>query len=302
MSFSINFKKPLSHFNLEIQDDLPSGQLIGILGSSGSGKSTFLNCLSNATSYEGSWNLNGQTHLKVGIVFQNYEIFPHLNVYENIQYGMRWLKLPTKLKEKTILKWSENLKIEHLLSRNSHSLSGGEMQRVALAQSLVLSPDILLLDEPTSSLDTHLKYQFLELISDLQKTYKFSLFWVTHNFQEVLRFADWAIYLEKGEIIQKDTPKNIFENPSTLRIAQFSGIINHIESTPFYIRPHHIRISDIPSSHVYKLQKIYNHGMYLLGKFLRKEHCLLVFLTHPLEIGKNYFLNWQQKDLITFDI
>lgn len=304
MNLNLNFKKDLGLFSLNIIEKLPTEKKIAIIGSSGSGKTTLLHCLADITNYQGNWSFEGNKNPKVGIVFQDYQLFPHLNVNENIGFGLRWQKISQKEKREKIDFWANELNLKSILERKPQNLSGGEKQRVALASSLVLSPDILLLDEPTSSLDTHLKISFLEKLSYLQEKYKFTLLWVTHDFNEALGFSDLVLFIEKGKVKEKGSPKKIYEKPETLECAKFVGDLNEInESKKIFLRPHKIKVEKKKTPLKGRLLKLEYYGFYFIGIFEieGKSSLLKIILSENLEINRDYFLSYKKEDTLTFD-
>lgn len=305
MSLNINFEKKLDLFSLNIKETLPSGKRISLIGPSGSGKTTFLHCLGAMTDYKGNWSLEGKKNPKVGLVFQDYQLFPHLNVYENIAYGLRCQKISQKDQKEKVSFWANELNLINILERKPLHLSGGEKQRVSLASSLVLSPDILLLDEPTSSLDSSLKTAFFEKISYIQEKYKFSLLWVTHDFREALIFSDLVIFIEEGKIKEKGTPHQVYEKPKNLECAKFVGELNEImvRNKKIFLRPHKVILENQKTPLKGRLLKIEYYGIYTLGIFQREQNneIFKVFLQEELQIDQNYFFSYQEKDIITFD-
>lgn len=305
MSLNLNFEKNLNLFSLNIKETLPDKKRISIVGPSGSGKTTLLHCLGDMIPYKGSWSLDGNQKPKVGLVFQDYQLFPHLNVYENIAYGLHWQKISKDEKKDKIEFWINELNLKNLLERNPSNLSGGEKQRVSLASSLVLSPDILLLDEPTSSLDSNLKVSFFEKLSSIQEKYNFSLLWVTHDFKEALAFSDLIIFIDRGKIKEKGTPYEIYEKPQSLECASFMGEINQIEykSKRVFLRPHKIKIENYKTPFEGILLKREYYGIYTLGVFQMKKNRKLIkiLLKETLEINKSYFFSYKEEDAITFD-
>ena len=227
------FDKPVLK---EIDLDVKQGEIISILGKSGSGKSTLLNVIAGFEKADsGSLQINGQTifdkkkHMapqdrKIGFVFQNYALFPHLNVEKNLLFGVKERK-----KRKTIVKeLLEMIELEGYEKKYPHELSGGEQQRVSIARVLATDPDILLLDEPFSSVDTLLKKEIeKELLALIKKSGKTAIF-VTHDPKEAMAISDRIAFLENAEIVQYDTPQNIYYHPKTHTLASFFGVANFI--------------------------------------------------------------------------
>jgi iron(III) transport system ATP-binding protein len=227
------FDKPvLKDVNLEIEQ----GQIISILGKSGSGKSTLLNIIAGfEKANSGSLHINEQVIFdkkkntepqdrNIGFVFQNYALYPHLNVKENLLFGVK------NKKDKTVVKeLLEMVGLEGYEKKYPHELSGGEQQRISMARVLATDPDIILLDEPFSSVDTLLKAQIeKDLLTLIKKSGKTAIF-VTHDPKEAMAISDKIAFIEDGEIIQYDTPQNIYYHPKSNIVASFFGIANFID-------------------------------------------------------------------------
>lgn len=225
-------KSVLKDINLEVEQ----GQIISILGKSGSGKSTLLNIIAGfETANSGSLEINNEILFdkrkntepedrNIGFVFQNYALFPHLNVEKNLLFGVKNRKNKTIVKELL-----EMINLEGYEKKYPHELSGGEQQRISLARVLATNPDIILLDEPFSSVDTLLKVQIQkELLSLIKESGKTAIF-VTHDPKEAMAISDKIAFIQNGEIIQYDTPQNIYYQPKSKVVASFFGIANFID-------------------------------------------------------------------------
>ena len=237
------FDKPvLKDIDLEVEE----GEIISILGKSGSGKSTLLNIIAGfEKANSGSLQINGQTMFdkrknvqpqdrKIGFVFQNYALFPHLTVEKNLLFGV-------KKRDKTLVKeLLEMIDLEGYEKKYPHELSGGEQQRVSIARVLATDPHIILLDEPFSSVDSILKTQIeKELLALIKKSGKTAIF-VTHDPKEAMAISDRIAFLEKGEIIQYDTPQNIYYHPKSQTLASFFGIANFMEEKCYRLNQIHL--------------------------------------------------------------
>jgi len=224
----------ISNIDLKLQ----KGDYFVLLGPSGAGKSVVLELIAGIlTPQSGQIILNDKeiTHTKiqkrsVGLVFQDFAIFPHLNVEQNIAYPLKikhWSKEKIALR---VMELAKQMDILHLLKRRTTSLSGGEKQRVALARTLALSPALLLLDEPLASLDVQLKK---ELRSQLRKLHKQgqTIIHVTHDFEEALLLADKVAIFNQGKIIQQGLKEDVFAQPHSEFVAHFIGVKNYFKVT-----------------------------------------------------------------------
>ena len=203
-----------------------------LLGPSGCGKSTILKMLSgleNVTSGTIKIENKDVTEVEaskrgVSMVFQSYALFPHLNVKENIQFGLKVRKVPPAEREKRVNKAAKVVGLSDLLDRKPANLSGGQRQRVALARSIVSDQSVCLMDEPLSNLDSKLRAEMRDEIRDLQKRLGLTVVYVTHDQVEAMSMADQIILLNSGEIIQKGAPEEIYNYPNSIFSAQFIGL------------------------------------------------------------------------------
>ena len=222
----------LKNFNLKVE----RGELVSLLGPSGCGKTTTLRTIAGfITAEKGRVVIDGKDYSgippnkrNIGLVFQNYALFPHLSVYENVAYGLKRRKvgkgiIPGKIKD-----------VLELVSLTGHEnrlpaqLSGGQRQRVALARSIVIEPDLLLLDEPLSNLDTKLRDEMRAELSRLQRQLGITMIYVTHDQVEALSLSSLIIVMNEGKIEQIGTPENVYERPETSFVAKFIGFDNQL--------------------------------------------------------------------------
>ncbi|MGM0665960.1 MAG: ABC transporter ATP-binding protein, partial [Bacteroidota bacterium] len=219
----------LRNINLMIRE----GEYFVLLGRSGAGKSQLLEIIAGLRSPDnGSIFLNGKEltgekiqNRKIGMVFQDFAIFPHLTVYENIAYPLRIKHLPRKEIRFMVGKMADNVNISHLLDRKTDDLSGGEKQRVAVARTLVTSPDIILLDEPMASIDTTLRDDVRRLLRKINGM-GMTIMHVTHDYGEAIRLAHRVGVIHNGKILQTGTPDKVFSEPVNKFVARFAGIRN----------------------------------------------------------------------------
>jgi molybdate transport system permease protein len=237
MELTVSIYKRLPHYDLDVSFRV-EGETLGLLGSSGSGKSMTLRCIAgmqtpnrgmivmnNRTLYDSQRKINVPSRQrKVGFLFQNYALFPHLTVAENIAYGLN--KLPRFVAQQRVREQLHAMQLIGLEDRYPHQLSGGQQQRVALARALVTEPDLLLLDEPFSALDTHLRSELeKQLIRTLSRYRGLTLF-VSHNLEEAYRVCQKLVVLDQGKIIAAGDKQRIFDHPETLAVAQLTGCKN----------------------------------------------------------------------------
>ncbi len=221
----------VNRFNFEI----PDGQLVGLLGPSGCGKSTTLNLISGLeVPTEGRIFFGDRdvTDLPpeergVGLVFQNYALYPHLTVEENIIFPLQNLKGKQRMTKdamhKKALEVAKLVQIDQLMERKPKELSGGQQQRVAIARALVKIPNVLLLDEPLSNLDARLRLQTREELRRIQRETGVTTIFVTHDQEEAMSISDLIIVMKEGVIHQIGKPQEVYDDPVNLFVAQFLG-------------------------------------------------------------------------------
>ena len=215
--------------------EIPDGKLIGLLGPSGCGKSTTLHLISGLQKPTSGRIFFGEDdvtqlppeHRGIGLVFQNYALYPHLNVKQNIMFPLQNLKGKDKLSKdemsKKALEAAKLVQIEELMSRKPGELSGGQQQRVAIARALAKMPKVLLLDEPLSNLDARLRLQTREEIRRIQKATKITTIFVTHDQEEAMSISDMIVVMKEGVVQQIGKPQEVYDNPANLFVARFLG-------------------------------------------------------------------------------
>ena len=239
----------VNNFDFEI----PDGRLIGLLGPSGCGKSTVLNLISGLLKPTDGRIFFGEDDVTdlppenrgIGLVFQNYALYPHLTVRQNIMFPLENLKGKDKLtKVQMFEKVNEAAKlvqIEELMDRKPKEMSGGQQQRVAIARALVKMPRVLLLDEPLSNLDARLRIQTREEIRRIQRETKVTTIFVTHDQEEAMSISDMIVVMKDGVVQQIGKPQDVYDSPDNLFVARFLGTppINvfegHVENRMLYI-------------------------------------------------------------------
>ena len=278
-------------FNINVE----KGELISILGPSGCGKTTTLRMIAGFINPTGGRIFLSEEDITdfppeirpVSTVFQNYALFPHLTVYENIDYGLRYPlkvgeKLNKKQKKERIEKILELINLKSLEKRKIDQLSGGQQQRVALARSLVLEPKVLLLDEPLSNIDTKLRETVRNEIRKIQKKLGITMIFVTHDQEEAMSISDRIVVMNQGKIEQTGTPREIYRMPESVFVAEFIGKANIFKENGkiFMVRPENIRLSSEET----------DDELSGIAEITRKEYRGTVIL-YELENSKNKEIN-----------
>jgi len=217
----------------DINMDISEGTYYVLLGRSGSGKTQLLELIAGLNSPDsGEIWLDGENitdrkiqKRRIGLVFQDYAIFPNMNVFGNIAYSLSSGKTNKSQVKRRVRKIAENLNISHLLERDTFHLSGGELQRVALARTLITSPRLLLLDEPMASIDASLKDDIKRLLRCLNKE-GLTIIHVTHDYREAVSLASKVGVIHNGRIIQEGNPNDVFRRPVNKFVARYTGIRN----------------------------------------------------------------------------
>ncbi|GMV44691.1 MAG: polyamine-transporting ATPase [Pseudomonadota bacterium] len=219
--------------------DIAQGELISLLGPSGCGKTTTLRCVAGFEQPdEGRITFDGQdvTALPpdkrdIGMVFQNYALFPHMTVAQNLAFGLEMRRVPRETARVRIEQALKMVQLSALPDRLPRQLSGGQQQRVALARALVIEPRVLLLDEPLANLDAALREEMRFFIRDLQQRVRITTLYVTHDQSEAMVMSDRVVVMFDGRIAQLGVPEDIYARPRTRRVASFIGRANFVEGT-----------------------------------------------------------------------
>ncbi len=221
----------LTGFNLTIAQ----GELVSLLGPSGCGKTTTLRTVAGFLEPSAGrvW-VGGQDYTRrpphkrnIGLVFQNYALFPHLNVFRNVAFGLRMRRRPRAEIRERVMAALERVGMGGFEERLPSQLSGGQQQRVALARAIVIEPHLLLLDEPLSNLDAKLRVEMRAELRRLQKDLGITMLYVTHDQAEALSLSDRVVVMNAGRIEQIGTPREIYNRPQTAFVARFMGFDNH---------------------------------------------------------------------------
>ena len=217
--------------------NIKEGEFFTLLGPSGCGKTTLLRMIAGFNSIEGGDFYFGEKRINdvpahkrdIGMVFQNYAIFPHLTVKENVAYGLKARKVGKQEMDTRVAEALELVQISHLADRKPNELYGGQQQRVALARAFVIEPSVLLMDEPLSNLDAKLRVQMRTVIKKLQRRLGITTIYVTHDQEEALAISDRIAVMKDGNIMQIGTPNEIYAKPQNPFVAGFIGTSNFLE-------------------------------------------------------------------------
>ena len=228
------------HVLRDINLDVERGERIVVCGPSGSGKSTLIRCINRLEEHqqgqiivEGTELTNDLRHIEairreVGMVFQHFNLFPHLTVLENLTLGPVWvLKTPKAEAEARAMKYLERVRIPEQANKYPGQLSGGQQQRVAIARSLCMQPKIMLFDEPTSALDPEMVKEVLDVMVELAEESGMTMLCVTHEMGFARKVADRVLFMDRGEIIEENTPDQFFDHPQNERTKLFLSQILH---------------------------------------------------------------------------
>lgn len=236
--FQFQFRKKLARFELNVSVELPEGAVLGLFGPSGCGKSMTLRCLAGLEFPDSGIIQVGDTVLfdaercinvpprqrKMGFLFQNYALFPHLTVEKNIEFGLNGL--PEDVRKKKVAKAMERMRLKGLEHSYPRQISGGQQQRVALARTLVTDPAVLLLDEPFSALDNQVKSKLEKEIIDVKNTFSGAMVLVTHSLEEAYRLCTHIALMEEGRILQQGSRDEIIRQPINRTVARLVGTKN----------------------------------------------------------------------------
>ena len=218
--------------------DVKEGEFFTLLGPSGCGKTTLLRMIAGFNTIEGGDFYFGDKRINdfdpakrnIGMVFQNYAIFPHLTVEKNVAFGLKNRKIDKQTIKMETNKFLELMQIREFAERLPERLSGGQQQRVALARALVIQPDVLLMDEPLSNLDAKLRVEMRQVIKDIQTNVNITTVYVTHDQEEAMAVSDRIAIMNFGEIQHVGSPKDIYQRPANLFVASFIGQTNILDA------------------------------------------------------------------------
>lgn len=239
VSVNISIQNALKKYgaNTIIKDlslEVHGGEFFTLLGPSGCGKTTLLRMIAGFNSIEGGDFYFNQTRINdldpakrnIGMVFQNYAIFPHMTVRQNVEFGLKNKKVSADVRASETSKFLKLMQIDGFADRKPEKLSGGQQQRVALARALAISPDVLLMDEPLSNLDAKLRVEMRSIIKNIQNEVGITTVYVTHDQEEAMAVSDRIAVMNGGVIQHIGTPKNIYQRPANQFVATFIGRSN----------------------------------------------------------------------------
>ena len=284
------------------------GQLISFVGESGSGKSTFLRCLSGLEKpNSGTVLLNGELingknvfvkpqKRKIGYVFQDYALFPHLNIKQNICFNL------SAVYDKNFDKIIKLTNLSSLLERYPHEISGGEQQRACIARSIIREPDLLLLDEPFSNLDANIKFSIRDEICRIIRQSNITTILVTHDINDALNISDKILIFKAGIVQQYSTPETMYCEPANCYCAEILGDINKfpINDKIYHIRPENIKIVN-KSHNSMKVEKCFFQGKdyKLIGNY--KGYIWSIISKKPVKTNSEVCFEYAEKDLLFFN-
>ena len=244
MSVNIRIQNAVKKYgdNVDIPDlslDIKEGEFFTLLGPSGCGKTTLLRMIAGFNSIEGGDFYFGDRRINdldpskrnIGMVFQNYAIFPNMTVEKNVEFGLKNRNVSKEERVGEVKKFLKLMQIEDYAERMPEKLSGGQQQRVALARALVIKPDVLLMDEPLSNLDAKLRIEMRTAIKQLQNSIGITTVYVTHDQEEAMAVSDRIAVFNHGVIQQIGTPKALYQRPANLFVANFIGHSNELEGS-----------------------------------------------------------------------
>ena len=284
------------------------GEFVSFIGESGSGKTTFLKCLAGLEGVNsGKISLNNRVLndknisvkpnlRKIGFIFQDYPLFPHLNVIENLK-----INLDEKY-EINIDYYTGLTGLSNLLNRYPHELSGGEQQRVCIARALIREPDLLLMDEPFSNLDSSIKSKIQSEVYKILKKTNTTTILVTHDIKDTFDISDKILVFKAGIVQQYDQPEEMYCNPVNCYCAKILGDLNkiQIDGKEFYVRPEKINIVE-KSEHKFNIEKISFVGKEYKIKGNLNGDDMYFYNSDPIKNKDEIFIDFNKNDLFEFD-
>lgn len=285
-----------------IDFEVHQGEFVALLGPSGCGKSTLLKTAAGLLEPEaGEVYIGGRLANQIApelrgtvIVFQDLRLFPHMNVSENVEFGLKMKGIPKEIRHQKVLQLLSKVGLAGYEKSKVYELSGGQQQRVALARALITEPEVLLLDEPFSSLDENLRQKMRELVIALHRELGLTTILVTHDQEEALVMSDRIAIMLDGQILQYDTPKSVYEHPSCPEVADYFGEMNYIEG---FVTNGRFTCS---SSSLSTFQALLEEGNYLL--MLKPSQIMLIHELGPWKVTSIGYLGEKYHIRITDSI
>ena len=303
---SFDGEKVLKNISL----DIGRGEFVTLLGSSGCGKTTTIRIVAGLlTPDSGKVVLNGKDitmlapeKLDVNTVFQNYALFPHMNVEKNIGYGLKLKKMPANEIKAEVEKALSLVQLEGFEKRNPSQLSGGQKQRVAIARAIVNKPSVLLLDEPLGALDLMLRRQMQTELKKLQKALGITFIYITHDQEEALNMSSRIVVMRNGNIEQIGTPSEVYDTPKTAFVAEFVGGANLYNdgNRLFAIRSEHVRLG-VGDYDGVVVENSFTAGLSKVkvrlkdGQEITSSH---MGMNINLKIGDEISIGWNKNDMV----
>ena len=304
----------------DVTIEVAAGEFCTLLGASGSGKTTLLRAIAGFESHEsGSVTIGGRdvggtpvAARNIGMVFQNYALFPHMTVFRNVAFGLEMRKVPQAQITRQVNEALELVGLGELSARYPAELSGGQQQRVALARALVIKPDILLMDEPLGALDKNLRRSIQLQLKRLHREVGATIVYVTHDQEEALQLSDRIVILDRGRVVQAGSPRTLYFKPANKFVAGFLGECNFLRTAngeEVGLRPEAFYAAgrDAPADYRIELQieavVFLGTGLKLIGSYLGQEISALVsndeFDELPV-VGKRVKLAYDERSILRF--
>ena len=296
-----NINKSFGDFQAskDVNFAIEKGKLVGLLGPSGCGKSTTLFMLAGLNDpTSGHIYFGGKDVTKVapedreiGLVFQNYALYPHMTVADNIMFPLINRKVPKAEARERAQEMAKLVQLDHLMDRKPKALSGGQQQRVAIARALVKKPEVLLLDEPLSNLDAKLRVETREEIRRIQQEVGITTIFVTHDQEEAMSISDRIAVMEKGVVQQFEVPQKMYLNPGNLFVAQFLGTpqinIFNVSENGILVKATHVRMT--------------GRELQLRVALAKEELRVLVHSDMQVSVGTEFCVTIRDNQILLFD-